>query len=121
MNFGNIVIMMNKFGSKSGDFAQREELGQHNYNMSNFEDLKFTRTKHNKIAAHAEVRALDDLAKQKFGNTQVPDEVFDEWLKNDVLGYNSNITPIMVKKEKVIMHTCADCFYITDLVTFIRR
>ena len=23
MNFGNIVIMMNKFGSKSGDFAQR--------------------------------------------------------------------------------------------------
>ena len=23
MNFGNIVIMMSKFGSKSGDFAQR--------------------------------------------------------------------------------------------------
>ena len=26
MNFGNIVIMMNKFGSKSGDFAQREQI-----------------------------------------------------------------------------------------------
>ena len=26
MNFGNIVIMMSKFGSKSGDFAQRGEL-----------------------------------------------------------------------------------------------
>lgn len=26
MNFGNIVIMMSKFGSKSGDFAQRETL-----------------------------------------------------------------------------------------------
>ena len=26
MNFGNIVIMMNKFGSKSGDFAQRGEI-----------------------------------------------------------------------------------------------
>ncbi|GAB1347445.1 hypothetical protein MASR1M104_23440 [Cloacibacterium normanense] len=25
MNFGNIVIMMSKFGSKSGDFAQRGE------------------------------------------------------------------------------------------------
>ena len=23
MNFGNIVIMMSRFGSKSGDFAQR--------------------------------------------------------------------------------------------------
>lgn len=104
---------------------QCEELGQHNYNMSNFNDLKYTRSKHSKIAAHAEVRALNDLAKQKFPINQypngVPDEIFDGWLKNDVLGYNSNITVTMVKKEKVIMHTCADCFYITDLITFIRR
>ena len=26
MNFGNIVIMMSKFGTKSGDFAQRGEI-----------------------------------------------------------------------------------------------
>ena len=26
MNFGNIVIMMSRFGSKSGDFAQRVKL-----------------------------------------------------------------------------------------------
>ena len=26
MNFGNIVIMMSRFGSKSGDFAQRGDI-----------------------------------------------------------------------------------------------
>lgn len=41
--------------------------------------------------AHAEIRALDDLAKKKFPNYQTnppSDAVLDAWLKNDVLGYN---------------------------------
>lgn len=72
--------------------------------------------------AHAEIRALDDLAKQRFPNylTNPPtDELFDSWLKNDVLGYNRNIR-FGLDQEEVIMHTCADCFHILDLVTFIR-
>ena len=71
------------------------------------------------IGAHAEIRALDDLVKKRFGGTAIDETIFNEWLESSVLGYNRNIT---VKKEssKVIMHTCVDCFYITDLVNFIK-
>jgi hypothetical protein len=69
--------------------------------------------------AHAEIRALDDLARKKFGSTTVSNQVFDAWLKNDVLGYNRNIQ-YGVGQQNVIMNTCADCFHITDLVTFIK-
>ena len=72
--------------------------------------------------SHAEIRALDDLAEKKFPNYSEDfptDAIFDAWLKNDVLGYNRNIE-FGVGQQKVIMHTCVDCFHILDLVTFIK-
>lgn len=40
MNFGNIVIMMSKFGSKSGDFAQRGEKSDNRCNKKkNFKNI----------------------------------------------------------------------------------
>lgn len=41
MNFGNIVIMMSKFGSKSGDFAQRGGLTVQNLHQIFNDILKF--------------------------------------------------------------------------------
>ncbi len=46
------------------------------------------------------------------------DEVFDMWLKDNVLGYNRNIK-YGTEQTEVVQHTCADCFHILDLVTFI--
>lgn len=91
---------------------------KHNYNLKNIDFLGNTGKY---PGAHAEIRALDDLAKKKFPNymTNPPsDVVFNNWLKNDVLGYNRNIQH-GITQEKVIMHTCADCYHILDLVTFI--
>lgn len=68
------------------------------------------------------VHNIDDLAKKKFPNYQTnppSDEVFDTWLKTDVLGYNRNIE-FGVGQQDVIMHTCVDCFHILDFVTFIK-
>jgi len=94
---------------------QTDLYGQINYNMDDLNKLNTG----NFIAAHAEIRALNNLAIQKFGTNYVDSDVFDVWLKNDVLGYNRNIQK-GAGDNKVIMHTCADCFYILDLVTFIR-
>jgi hypothetical protein len=85
------------------------------YNMFVPDDIKYTGFY---IGAHAEVRALNQLAIVKWGNTLVDSYVFDSWLKNNVLGYNRNV--VTRSFDKVIMHTCADCFYLTDLVTFIK-
>jgi|GEM_PF-3399011 hypothetical protein len=71
--------------------------------------------------AHAEIRALDDLAKKKFPNymsNPPSDEVFDMWLKDNVVGYNRNIK-YGTEQTEVVQHTCADCFHILDLVKFI--
>ncbi|UFH35068.1 hypothetical protein [Flavobacterium acetivorans] len=92
-----------------------------NYNL---EDVRFRKNPGEFPGAHAEVRALDNLAKKRFkyefeNNIPITDEVFDAWLKNDVLGYNRNIE-LGVGQIKVGMHTCADCFHILDLVTFIK-
>lgn len=98
---------------------QTDTYGQINYNM----DLEYIIKTGDTIAAHSEVRALDSLAEIKFPIDDYPngvsDEVFDAWLKNDVLGYNRNIQK-GAGDNQVIQHTCADCFYILDLVTFIR-
>ena len=72
----------------------------------------------NYIAAHAEVRALDDLIKKRFGNSAVDETTFNNWLENNVLAYNRNIQ-VKIDNTKVIMPRCCDCYYITDLVTFI--
>jgi hypothetical protein len=90
-----------------------------NYRMSDRQYLPHT-GKHSGI--HAEIQALDDLAKQKFLDyldNPPTDEVFNSWLKDDVLGYNRNVEH-GVGQVNVIMHTCADCFHILDLITFIR-
>lgn len=89
---------------------------KNNYNM---QDLSYFGNTGLRPGAHAEIRALDDLAKKTFDANVPTDEVFDAWLKNNVLGYNRNIQG-GVNQEKVIMHTCADCFHILDLVTFIK-
>ncbi|MEN5233186.1 hypothetical protein [Sphingobacterium faecium] len=70
------------------------------------------------IGAHAEVRALDDLSKKKFGDVIADEDIYYHWLENDVLGYNRNVT-VKPDGTKVIMPRCADCFYITDLINFI--
>ena len=42
MNFGNIVIMMSRFGSKSGDFAQRGESSDFGFTLWNWIDVDET-------------------------------------------------------------------------------
>ena len=94
------------------------DFNKKNYNMANDEYIKNTGKY---PGLHGEVRAIDDLAKQRFEDylTNPPtEEVFNTWLKNDVLGYNRNIQN-GIGQENIIMHTCADCFHILDLVTFI--
>lgn len=71
----------------------------------------------NFLGMHAEVRSLNKLACNKFGNVIQDDAVFDAWIKNSVLGYNRRIVPNSLQKH---MFTCVDCFYLVDLVTFIR-
>ena len=39
-------------------------------------------------------------------------------LKKKVLGYNRNVA-VKPENTKAVMPTCADCSYITDLLTFI--
>ncbi|WP_412468366.1 hypothetical protein [Pedobacter sp. KLB.chiD] len=85
------------------------------YNMLNPDHIKYTGLN---MAAHAEVRALNHLALETWGNTLIDPYVFDSWLKNNVLGYNRNIVTKNI--DNIIMPPCADCFYLTDLVTFIK-
>ena len=90
-----------------------------NYRMT---DSNYFKNSGPKPGAHAEIRALDDLAKKKFPNYQTnppSDELFNSWLRNDVLGYNRNIQR-GVGQQDVIMHTCVDCFHILEFVNFIR-
>lgn len=86
------------------------------YNVA--ETINLEKTGHY-IASHAKIRALDNLIKKRFGNNLINETVFDNWIENSVLGYNRNI---QVKEgvTRVIMPRCADCFYITDLLTFIQ-
>ena len=86
------------------------------YNVDSVEILEYA-GKH--IGAHAEVRALDNLIKKKFGNSVIDEIIFNDWLENNVLGYNRNIF-VKPDNNNYIMHTCADCFYLTNLVTFIK-
>lgn len=79
------------------------------YNLANPDDLDFTGKL---VGAHAEFKALNDLSITKFGNIKVDQVIYDRWLKN-VLGYNAYLS------RSGIMPPCADCFYLTDLVTFI--
>lgn len=85
------------------------------YNMNN---LEYFGNAGNFPGAHAEIRALNDLAKKKWPNTPPSDEVFNLWLRDEVLGYNRNIEKGL-GQENVIMHTCVDCFHILDLIKFI--
>lgn len=87
------------------------------YNMDSFDNLVYTGKN---IAAHAEIRALDNLIKKKFGYNLVDEDTFYIWLESNVLGYNRNIVA-KPDSNQVIMPRCADCFYITDLVTFINN
>ena len=91
-----------------------------NYRMKEPEYLDNTGPK---AGSHAEVRALDDLAKKRFdyefeNNIPISDEVFNTWVKNDVLGYNRNIQKGL-GQEDVIMCRCAHCYHILDFLTFI--
>lgn len=99
--------------------------GVQNYNVDDTKLLGFIRPRHGKesIGSHAEVRALNDLAKKKFNLIDYPngvtDDVFEAWMKNDVIAYNRNMH--LQNPTKIVMHTCAECFYILDLITFLRR
>ena len=87
-----------------------------NYNVTTGYDVRRTG---NFPGAHAEIQAIDELAKIRFDINNPPSAaVFDNWLRNDVLAYNRNIMATE-NANNVIMHTCADCFHILDLVTFI--
>ncbi|WP_293308168.1 hypothetical protein [Pedobacter sp. UBA5917] len=78
----------------------------------------FDITRAGPVASHAEFRSLNDLAAKKFGNNYIEPKIFDDWLKNDVLGYVMKIRPD--KSGNIIQHTCVHCYYFTDLVTFMR-
>ena len=87
------------------------------YNMNN---LEYFGNAGNFPGAHAEIRALNDLAKKKWPNTPPSDEVFNLWLRDEVLAYNRNIEKGL-GQENVIMYTCADCFHILHGVKFINN
>ena len=77
MNFGNIVIMMSKFGSKSGDFAQRGEgVTQNSYgkivNVLSTDYRGYAKT-------HAEIFHSGILYKK--GNYQ--NNIFQNYIDND--------------------------------------
>lgn len=74
--------------------------------------------------AHAEIQVVDELAKLRFPIESYPngvsDEVFDAWLKNDILVYNRTLY-VPENSNDVIMNTCVDCFHILYLVRFINN
>ena len=74
--------------------------------------------------AHAEVQVVDELAKLRFPASQYPngvsDEVFSNWLQNEVLLYNRTLR-VPEASNNVIMHTCADCFHILYDANFINN
>jgi hypothetical protein len=59
--------------------------------------------------AHAEFRALNDISKKIDGNGKLGEAAI-----NRITGYNSFL------KKTGIQGTCADCFYLTHGVTFIK-
>ena len=59
--------------------------------------------------AHAEFRALDDILKHIDPKGELGESVF-----NRIIGYNSYL------RKSGIQGTCADCFYLTHGVTFIK-
>ncbi|UZJ66357.1 hypothetical protein OKW96_10015 [Sphingobacterium sp. KU25419] len=59
------------------------------FNLDNKMNLEYTG---HYIGAHAEVRALDDISKKKFGDVIVDEDIYYHWLESDVLGYNRNVT-----------------------------
>lgn len=79
-------------------------------NLQNADDIKFgwKNLGMGEIIPHAEFRALDDILKT-ISKSELPESVFER-----ILGYNRHL------KKDGIMHPCADCFYLTDLVTFIK-
>ena len=85
---------------------RRGEKGE-GLNLDNPDDIKFAWKDMN--TAHAEFRALDDLLKQIDADGSIGEEIFDR-----ITGYNSFL------KKPGIQHTCADCFYLTYGVKFIK-
>jgi hypothetical protein len=88
----------------------------------NLQDAGYIVYTGNFIGSHAEIRALDDLSKKIFTQeispgvfvpVEVESGVYDLWIKQ-VYGYNRRII------DEGLMHTCADCSYITEGVTFIK-
>lgn len=77
------------------------------FNMENPDDMKFAWKEID--IAHAEFRALDDLLKKIDQEGILGEKIFDR-----ILGYNS-----FLKKEG-IQGCCADCFYLTYGVTYIK-
>ncbi len=51
---------------------------------------------------------------EKFPQGLVDVRIFDAWLEDEVLAYNSFL------RKDGIQVPCADCFYLTDLITFIK-
>lgn len=76
-------------------------------NLENPEVIKFAWKQIN--IPHTEFRALDDLLKQIDKNGILGEKAFKK-----IIGYNS-----FLRKEG-IPHICADCFYLTHGVTYIK-
>ncbi|HTK18973.1 MAG TPA: hypothetical protein VL442_05660 [Mucilaginibacter sp.] len=82
-------------------------------------DVPFDIDRAGAVGSHAEFRSLNSLAMKKFGNNYVSPQDFDDWLKNNVLGYIRQIKPVK-ELGNAIKPTCIHCKYFTDLVTFMR-
>lgn len=94
--------------------------GKENYFISENYNLGQTG---NFPGGHAEIQVVDELAKLRFPDylsNPPSDEVFDAWLKNNVLMYNRTLM-VPENSNDVIMYTCADCFHILYGVKFINN
>ncbi len=92
------------------EHLERKKTGVKGFNLEDPDVLKYgwKGIDIDEIVPHAEFMALDDLLKQ-ISKNELPDLVFER-----ILGYNSYL------QKEGIMHTCLDCFYLTDLITFIK-
>jgi hypothetical protein len=79
-----------------------------------FENPELVSNTGNRIGSHAEFRALNNLAAKKFGNIKIDEIEFDHWLTK-VVGYNSYI------RRAGCQQPCADCFYLTALIKYIKK
>ena len=104
MNFGNIVIMMSRFGSKSGDFAQRgniDEIDEIFEAVPNLKSRFVEPDDYNKFKEFAR-NAFDDAGDKRFNDTEV------KFLYNFFTEHYHKGNRFEIQMESVL-YTCKSC------------